>query len=230
MKCKKCGFEWQSYGEGITCPGCGAQTVLTQSEKQTLWQEAHEAETIKDYDLLARCYYELAEQGDEKAAYAYAECLRNGVGVKANVEESVFFYRMAARRMYPAAAFRLSVLLGDDTRFGDSKKQAFFWLRVAAELGDADAAVMLANTYEKGDGVAASHRHALYWLMKAAKAERKAAKREAKQNTKDYEDDGSIFKMKPVRNTMSLVYLLLLIAAIGIPVGLLAYTIMAFFI
>ena len=170
MKCKKCGFEWQSYGEGITCPGCGAQTVLTQSEKQTLWQEAHEAETIKDYDLLARCYYELAEQGDEKAAYAYAECLRNGVGVKANVEESVFFYRMAARRMYPAAAFRLSVLLGDDTRFGDSKKQAFFWLRVAAELGDADAAVMLANTYEKGDGVAASHRHALYWLMKAAKA------------------------------------------------------------
>ena len=67
-------------------------------------------------------------------------------------------------------------------------------------------------------------------MMKAAKAQRKVAKREAKQNTKDYEDDGSILKMKPVRNTMSLVYLLLLIAAIGIPVGLLAYTIMAFFI
>ena len=170
MKCKKCGFEWQSYGEAITCPACGAQTILTQSEKQTLWEEAHEAETIKDYDLLARCYYELAEQGDEKAAYAYAECLRNGVGVKANTEESVFFYRMSARRLYPAAAYRLSVLLADDARFGDSKKQSFFWLRVAAELGDADAAVVLAGIYEKGDGVAASHRHALYWLMKAAKS------------------------------------------------------------
>ena len=67
-------------------------------------------------------------------------------------------------------------------------------------------------------------------MMKAAKAQRKAAKREVKQNTKDSEDDGSIFKMKPVRDTMNLVYLLLLIAAIGIPVGLLVYTIMAFFL
>lgn len=170
MKCKKCGFEWQSYGEALACPSCGGQTVLTQSEKQTLWEEAHEAETIKDYDLLAKCYHELAEQGDERAAYAYAECLRSGSGVKANVEESVFWYRAAARRMYPAAAYRLAVLLADDTRFGDSKKQSFFWLRVAAELGDSDAAVLLAHTYEKGDGVEASHRHALFWLMKAAKA------------------------------------------------------------
>lgn len=170
MKCKKCGFEWQSYGEAFTCPGCGAQTVMTQSEKQTLWEEAHEAETIKDYDLLAKCYYALAEQGDERAAYSYAECLRSGTGVKANPEESVFWYRMSARRLYPAAAYRLAVLLGDDTRFGDSKKQSFFWLRVAAELGDIDAAVLLANTYERGDGVEASHRHALFWLTKAAKA------------------------------------------------------------
>lgn len=170
MKCKKCGFEWQSYGEALACPSCGGQTVLTQSEKQTLWEEAHEAEMIKDYDLLAKCYYELAEQGDERAAYSYAECLYNGVGVKANAEESVFWYRASARRMYPAAAYRLSVLLGDDARFGDSKKQSFFWLRVAAELGDSDAAVRLAQVYEKGDGVDASHRHALFWLMKAAKA------------------------------------------------------------
>ena len=67
MKCKRCGFEWQSYGEALTCPGCGVVTALTQSEKQTLWEEAYEAEKIKDLALRARCYLALAEQGDEKA-------------------------------------------------------------------------------------------------------------------------------------------------------------------
>lgn len=67
-------------------------------------------------------------------------------------------------------------------------------------------------------------------MMKRAKAERKAARREVKKNTKDHHDDGSIFKMKPIRDTINLVYLLLLIAVIAIPVGLLVYTIMAFFL
>ena len=170
MKCKKCGYEWQSYGEALTCPGCGAHAALTQSEKQTLWEEAYEAEKIKDTALRARCYHALAEQGDEKAAYAYAECLRRGVGVAANGEETIFWYRAAARRMYPAAAYRLFMALSEDGRFGDSKKQALFWLRVAAELGDADAAFALARAYENGDLVVPSHRHALFWLTKAAKA------------------------------------------------------------
>ena len=170
MKCKKCGYEWQSYGEALTCPGCGTHAALTQSEKQTLWEEAYEAEKIKDFSLRARCYHALAEQGDERAAYAYGECLRRGVGVAENAEEAVFWYRASARRMYPAAAYRLWISFSEDDRFGDSKKQAFFWLRVAAELGDADAADALAHAYEEGDIVAPSHRHALFWLMRAAKA------------------------------------------------------------
>ena len=170
MKCKRCGFEWQSYGEALTCPGCGVVTALTQSEKQTLWEEAYEAEKIKDLALRARCYLALAEQGDEKAAYAYGECLRRGVGVAENAEEAIFYYRASARRLYPAAAYRLWVTLSESEQFGDSKKQAFFWLRVAAELGDADAAFALATAYEEGDTVAPSHRHALFWLTRAAKA------------------------------------------------------------
>ncbi len=170
MKCKKCGYEWQSYGEAITCPGCGAYAALTQSEKQTLWEEAYEAEKIKDLALRARCYLALAEQGDERAAYAYAECLRRGVGVAQNGEEALFWYKASARKMQPAAAYRLSVLLADDARFGNDKKQSLFWLRTAAELGDADAAYDLSVAYEKGEGVAPSHRHALYWLTKAARA------------------------------------------------------------
>ena len=90
MKCKRCGFEWQSYGEALTCPGCGVVTALTQSEKQTWWEEAYEAEKIKDLALRARCYLALAEQGDEKAAYAYGECLRRSFGVLVEARRSVF--------------------------------------------------------------------------------------------------------------------------------------------
>ena len=169
MKCKRCGYEWQSYGEAFTCPGCGGSVALTLSEKQTLWEEVYEAETIKDLALRARLYLALAEQGDAKAAYLYAECLRRGVGVAENGGEALYWYKAAAGRMQSAAAYRLSVLLSDDA-FGNDKKQSFFWLRVAAELGDADAAFALAEAYEKGDGVPPSHKHALFWLTKAAMA------------------------------------------------------------
>lgn len=167
MKCKKCGFEWQSYGEAFTCPGCGVLATLTQSEKQTLWEEAYRAEKIKDFSLRAKCYLALAELGDVKAAYSYGECLRRGVGVAQNEEEALFWYKASARQKYPGAAYRLAECLRA-SRFGDSTKQVFFWLRVAAELGDVDAAFALAEKYETGDGVAASHRHALHYLTRAA--------------------------------------------------------------
>lgn len=169
MKCKKCAYEWQSYGESLTCPGCGARAALTSSEKQTLWEEAYEAEKIKDYAHRARCYFALAEMGDEKAAYAYGECLRRGVGVAENKEEALFWYKASARRLYPAAAYRLAALLAEGSGFAGSEKQIFFWLRVAAEFGDVDAAYELSRVYEKGEGVSASHRHALFWLMRAAR-------------------------------------------------------------
>ena len=170
MKCKKCAYEWQSYGESLTCPGCGTRATLTSSEKQTLWEEAYGAEKIKDYALRARCYFALAEMGDEKAQYAYGECLRRGVGVAENREEALFWYKAAARRLYPAAAYRLASSLSEGKGFAGSEKQVFFWLRIAAEFGEADAAYELSRLYEEGAGAPTSHRHALFWLMRAAKS------------------------------------------------------------
>jgi hypothetical protein len=67
-------------------------------------------------------------------------------------------------------------------------------------------------------------------MASEAKRERKAAKKEAKQNTPDYEDDGSIFKAKSFRETWDKICFVLLILAIGLPVGLLVYIIMHFFL
>ena len=50
MKCKKCGYEWQAYGTGLSCPSCTASAALTASEQQMLWEEARDAEKLKGGD------------------------------------------------------------------------------------------------------------------------------------------------------------------------------------
>ena len=67
-------------------------------------------------------------------------------------------------------------------------------------------------------------------LVKMAKKVGRAARREAKENEVDYEDDGGIFKSKSFRKTWEKICLALLILAIGIPVGLLVYIIWHFFL
>ena len=175
MKCKKCGYEWQTYGESLHCPACSAVAFRTHSERQTLWEEAQTADKIKDFAKRASCLFELAELGDERAQYAYAECLRLGVGVPADSEGAVLWYKASARRLYPAAAYRLSCCLRDGRRFGDSARAVSFWLRVAAEFGDGDACFELARIFEEGDGVAPSHTHALYYLTRGARSGHHAA-------------------------------------------------------
>lgn len=169
MNCKKCGYEWQAYGDHLTCPSCGTAAVLTASEQQSLWQEAQTAEKIKDYALRANCFLRLAEQGDKKAAFMYAESLSEGWGVEKDKEEALLWYKSAAAKMHPTAAYRLAESL-KDKRFGNNASQVFFWMSVAAEFGDADAMFALHAMYEEGFGTNPSHRHALYYLTKSAKA------------------------------------------------------------
>ncbi len=174
MNCKKCGYEWQAYGAHLACPNCGTSAVLTASEQQALWQEAHAAEKIKDTALRASCFLRLGEQGDKKAAYMYAECLSEGIGVSKDKDEALLWYKAAAAKMHAGAAYRLAECL-KDKRFGNNEGQVFFWMRVAAEFGDADAALELSRMYEDGFGTAVSHRHALYYLTKSAKAQNEEA-------------------------------------------------------
>ena len=67
-------------------------------------------------------------------------------------------------------------------------------------------------------------------LAKKAKQARKAARKEVKENEVDYEDDGSIFKTKSFRRIWNLVSFILLIAAIALPVSLLIYIILHYFL
>ncbi len=166
MKCKNCGFEWKSYGENTVCPDCATSASLTHNEQQSLWEDAHNAEKIKDHARRAHCFFRLAELGDKRAQYAYAECLAKGVGVPENREEATMWYKAAARHMYPAAALRLAFCL--QGKRGEVNDQMLFWLSVAAEFGEAEAAYELSVLYEDGEGVSPSHTHSLFWLTLAA--------------------------------------------------------------
>ncbi len=67
-------------------------------------------------------------------------------------------------------------------------------------------------------------------MAKMAKKAGKEARKEAKQNTPDYKDDGSIFTSKGFRGTWDKICLVLLVLSIALPVGLLVYIIMHFFL
>ncbi len=174
MKCKKCGYEWQTYGEHPLCPCCGNDASMSASEQHALWEEARNAERIKDARLRASCLLRLAEQGDRQAQFAYAECRRQGIGVQASLEDAVHWYKAAARKLFPAAAYQLSVCLQSE-QFANNLSQVVFWLRVAAEFGVVEALYDLAHRYEAGDGIDQSHQHALYYLVRAANAGHQAA-------------------------------------------------------
>ena len=62
------------------------------------------------------------------------------------------------------------------------------------------------------------------------KADDNAQKKEKKKRELRRDDDGSIFNLKFIKDTVSLVYFLILLAVIGIPAFLLVYTIIAFFL
>ena len=155
------------HGENMRCPSCATGNALTHSECQALWDKVYSAEKIKDRALRASSLLRLAEQGDAKAGFEYAECLFNADGVSENREEALLWYKAAAGKLHPTAAYRFAMNLMEQ-KFGNNQTQVVFWMRVAGELGNANAAYELYRIYENGEGVTPSHKSALHWLVRGA--------------------------------------------------------------
>ncbi|MCQ2385892.1 MAG: hypothetical protein MJ078_04405, partial [Clostridia bacterium] len=174
MKCKVCGYEWETAGEQLRCPSCNADGTLPQNEQQQLWSEAEFAKKAKKQAIYASKIHLLAEQGNKKAECLYGELLTRGEGVAQNLAEAKQWYLRSARQLYAHAAYKLAELLRDK-RAGGDPSTVFFWLKVGAEFGDSEAAYALAHCYEEGVGVEPSHRHAVYYLTESAKKDNEAA-------------------------------------------------------
>jgi uncharacterized protein len=93
-----------------------------------------------------------------------------GEGVAKNEKKAVKWYRRAARRGDPESQYDLGlmILYGDGTP--PNPKAAIFWLESAAELGHMDAAVILAEYFEKGlCGIPKDLDRARRWQQKSQK-------------------------------------------------------------
>lgn len=167
MKCKNCGSEWHSLEAQKKCPFCLRDCSITPEEAEQIFYAAHALPDSRAEDR-TRGYLAAAEHGYIEAAYQYGLALEKGEGIRRSRSRAAVYYRYAARHAHPEAAYRLATYLRDRYRGTDAADAAYFWLRVAAELGSTGACCLLGDCYEAGEGTEANPLRAAYWYTQAA--------------------------------------------------------------
>ncbi len=117
-----------------------------------------------------------ADQGWADAQVTLGLIYRSGAGVEKNFSESFKWFQMAAADPYHAEAqfylglSCLSYVLGEDVlpNFGEGCRLAPELIRKSAELGYADAQVILGHMYRSGSGVGEDLSEAVKWFKLAA--------------------------------------------------------------
>ena len=169
MKCKNCESEWHSAGNIQNCPFCGESCTLAEEELAALYTEAEKISEENEAERAA-AICAVAEYGYAPALYAYGLCYEEGKGVPKSEGNAAVYYRLAALDGHADAAYRLALLLRA-RHFGKPEADvAYFWLRVAAELGVSGARTLLGDCYAKGEGIAPNPLRAAYWYTLAAEA------------------------------------------------------------
>lgn len=91
-----------------------------------------------------------AKRGNAGAQYQLAACLATGEGMDRNLEEAAHWYRLASAQKHPEAQYNLGFmyLLGEGVR--KNLRQALKLIEQAVKCGSADAAMLLADIYFRG--------------------------------------------------------------------------------
>src|SRR5262249_44299143 len=120
-----------------------------------------------DFALAKHWYDEAAQQGHVKAQWLLGGLYATGAdGVERDIKDATLWCKDAANAGYAPAQATLGTL------FARAKKmnRAVEWWTKAAEQGDAEAQINLANAYRTGEGVKADLRIAFLLMSKAAAA------------------------------------------------------------
>jgi len=97
-----------------------------------------------------RFFLASASAGMEAAFSTVGNFYDNGIGVKANSDAALYWYRLAYRIGARSVANNIGCILRDRKKFG----QAIVWFRRAVQHGDGDANLNIAKIYlHKGDVV-----------------------------------------------------------------------------
>ena len=106
-----------------------------------------------------------AAAGDEKAQLNLAHRYLDGNGVEADLDKSLFYYRLAAARDIAYAQHRLARLYLDGRYLEPQPIEAERWLLQAAGQGYVPAQLDLSQLYETRAGDASDRVSALAWVL-----------------------------------------------------------------
>lgn len=164
--CSHCGFSFDGLSFPPFCPFC-RKTYGDTAEIDDILSQAEMTYTDKNFGITANLLLQAIDLGSTEAAYRYALMAENGVGMKRDKSEAIRRYAFAASRAHAKAAGALGrILLGD--RDPGKTDLARFFLSVAAEEGDTEAAFLYGSTFDD--------EHTLYYLtLSALDGNKKAA-------------------------------------------------------
>lgn len=122
------------------------------------------ANQIESYNWFKKA----AEKGHPQAMYYLSECLKEGIGVRANLSNSIECLKEAAKKGDSAAQLKLGEYYVDGTKIPKDSALAIEWLLKAAEQESLGAYLALADLYHEGVDVARNDEEAAAWWNKAA--------------------------------------------------------------
>jgi len=106
-----------------------------------------------------------AEAGDAWAQLNLGAAYDHALGVERDVDQAIYWYKLAAEQGLAEAQFNLAHILVDEDI---SAVAAAEWMQKAAEQGLADAQYLLGIIYTEGIGVPVNHAKAKLWLQRAS--------------------------------------------------------------
>ena len=102
------------------------------------------------------------------ASFSLGVVYATGMGVPADDQKAVYWYRQAAEQGHADAQFRLGAMYARGQGVPADDREAVFWYSKAAGQGHADAQFWLGYSHASGKGVAADDREAVFWYREAA--------------------------------------------------------------
>ena len=133
-------------------------------------------EQRKDYATAFTWYTRAATLGDLVALTKVGELYEHGLGVDADMRKALSYYEQAAEQGHKSSARKMGLIyLYGNSSISAQPEKGIALLQMAADKGDIDAMLELANAYASGFGVSESSKKALYWWQKAADNGSKAA-------------------------------------------------------
>jgi serine/threonine-protein kinase len=141
--------------------------VETEESKRAM-SEIATAMGQKDFTKTVEIARPLADGGNRDAQMVLGYLFETGNGVKANDEESVYWYRKAAEQGNIQAEYNLGLAYEFGRGVTKNNYEAIRWYKQAAEQGHANAQNRLGIMYSLGRGIDQNYSQAVGWYRKAA--------------------------------------------------------------